>query len=126
MSTSTALGLRRHFTVSGKHPYDELEWERRDAKITNYLDGSVAFEQKAVEFPVFWSQNATNIVAQKYFSGTPGTKSRESSLRELIDRVADTIAEHGQKEGYFSGEEAEVFKAELKHLLATQKAAFNS
>lgn len=126
MATSTSLGLRRHFTAAGKHPYDEIEWERRDSKITNYFDGSVAFEQKDVEFPVFWSQNATNIVAQKYFTGTPGTKSRESSLRDLIDRVADTITAHGKKEGYFSGEEADVFNAELKHLLVNQKAAFNS
>ena len=127
MATSTALGLRRHFTEAGHHPYDELEWERRDAKITNFLDGSVAFEQKGVEFPVFWSQNATNIVAQKYFTGTPGTKSRESSLRQLIDRVADTITNHGKKEGYFADdEEAGVFNHELKHLLVTQKAAFNS
>lgn len=127
MSTSTALGLRRHFTVKGKHPYDELEWERRDSRITNYLDGSVAFEQKDVEFPVEWSLNATNIVAQKYFAGTPGKADRETSLRQLIDRVADTISTVGAKEGYFEGaEEAETFNAELKHLLVNQKASFNS
>lgn len=126
MSTSTALGLRRHFTVSGKHPYDEIEWERRDSRITHYLDGSVAFEQKNVEFPVGWSLNATNIVAQKYFCGTPGTDSRESSLRQLVDRVADTITDHGKKVGYFENGESDIFNAELKHLLVTQKAAFNS
>ena len=101
MSTSTALGLRRHFTVSGKHPYEEIEWERRDSRITHYLDGSVAFEQKNVEFPVGWSLNATNIVAQKYFCGTPGTDTRESSLRQLVERVEDTITDHGKSVGYF-------------------------
>lgn len=126
MATSTALGLRRHFTTAGRHPYDEVEWETRDSRITNYLDGSVAFEQKDVEFPVFWSLNATNIVAQKYFSGTPGTDDRERSLKQLIDRVADTITEHGSKEGYFENGEAKIFNEELKHLLVNQKAAFNS
>ena len=127
MSTSTALGLRRHFTVEGKHPYDELEWDRRDSRITNFLDGSVAFEQKDVEFPVSWSLNATNIVAQKYFWGTPGTPTRESSLKQLIDRVADTITEHGQREGYFAdSQEANIFNQELKHILVNQKASFNS
>jgi ribonucleoside-diphosphate reductase alpha chain len=127
MATSTALGISRHFTVEGKHPYDEIEWETRDSRITHYLDGSVAFEQKDVEFPVFWSLNATNIVAQKYFCGTPGTKTRERSLRQLIDRVADTITKHGLKEDYFvSQDEADVFNQELKHILVNQKAAFNS
>lgn len=126
-SVDTGLSLKRHFTTKGVHPYSEVEWDRRDARITNYIDGSVAFEQTGVEFPVFWSQNATNIVAQKYFSGTPGESDREYSLKQLVDRVADTITEHGQQEGYFSGsEESEVFNHELKHLLITQKAAFNS
>ncbi|MEX0932075.1 MAG: vitamin B12-dependent ribonucleotide reductase, partial [Candidatus Saccharimonadales bacterium] len=119
--------LRRHFTQKGVHPYDEIEWDKRDARITNYLDGSVAFEQKNVEFPKTWSLNATNIVAQKYFYGTPGEGNRESSLKELIDRVADTITGHGAKKGYFaSDEEVETFNQELKHLLVNQKAAFNS
>ncbi len=127
MSISTSLGLRRHFTVGGKHPYDELEWERRDSKITNFIDGSVAFEQKNVEFPVSWSLNATNIVAQKYFWGTPGTSDRESSVKQLVDRVADTITEHGQRHEYFEGaEEANIFNQELKHILVNQKASFNS
>src|SRR5688572_13385574 len=127
MSISTSLGLRRHFTVEGKHPYDELEWERRDSRITNFLDGSIAFEQKGVEFPVGWSLNATNIVAQKYFWGTPGTSDRESSLKQLIDRVADTITEHGQRQDYFvDAEEANIFNQELKHILVNQKASFNS
>jgi ribonucleotide reductase alpha subunit len=121
------IGIRRHFTTEGVHPYDEVSWERRDARITNWQDGSVAFEQLGVEFPTTWSVNATNIVAQKYFRGTPGTPDRESSLRQVIDRVADTITRWGIEGGYFvDDEEAEVYNAELKHLLVTQKAAFNS
>jgi ribonucleoside-diphosphate reductase alpha chain len=121
------IGLRRHFTTEGVHPYDEVTWERRDARITNFKDGSVAFEQLGVEFPTTWSLNATNIVAQKYFRGTPGTSERESSLRQVIDRVADTITQWGLEGGYFVDErEADTYNAELKHLLVTQKAAFNS
>ena len=121
------IGIRRHFTTGGIHPYDELAWERRDARITNFKDGSVAFEQLGVEFPASWSLNATNIVAQKYFRGTQGTAERESSLREVIDRVADTITQWGVEGGYFVDEhEADTYNAELKHLLVTQKAAFNS
>jgi ribonucleoside-diphosphate reductase alpha chain len=121
------IGIRRHFTTEGVHPYDELTWERRDARITNFKDGSVAFEQLDVEFPTTWSLNATNIVAQKYFRGTPGTGERESSLRQVIDRVADTITQWGLEGGYFVDErEADTYNAELKHLLVTQKAAFNS
>ena len=123
----TGIGIRRHFTTEGVHPYDEVTWERRDARITNYRDGSVAFEQLDVEFPTTWSLNATNIVAQKYFRGTLGTPERESSLRQVIDRVADTITEWGRRDGYFTDEaEAEAFRNELKHLVVTQKAAFNS
>ena len=98
------IGIRRHFTTEGVHPYDELTWERRDARITNFRDGSVAFEQLDVEFPASWSLNATNIVAQKYFRGTPGTPERESSLRQVIDRVADTITQWGLEGGYFVDE----------------------
>ncbi|MBV9950562.1 MAG: vitamin B12-dependent ribonucleotide reductase [Acidimicrobiia bacterium] len=123
----TGIGIRRHFTAPGTHPYDEVEWDRRNARITNFRDGSVAFEQLGVEFPTSWSQNATNIVAQKYFRGTPGTPERESSLRQVIDRVADTITRWGSEGGYFvDDDEAEAFNEELKHLLVTQKAAFNS
>src|SRR4051812_17916693 len=75
----TGIGIRRHFTTEQADPYDEVSWERRDARITNYRDGSVAFEQLGVEFPTTWSLNATNIVAQKYFRGTPGTEERETS-----------------------------------------------
>ncbi|HEV3400889.1 MAG TPA: vitamin B12-dependent ribonucleotide reductase, partial [Acidimicrobiales bacterium] len=123
----TGIGIRRHFTTEGVDPYDEVVWERRDARITNYRDGSVAFEQRDVEFPVGWSQNATNIVAQKYFRGPLGSPEREWSLRQVIDRVADTITHWGTKDGYFvDDEEAEAFRAELKHLVLHQKAAFNS
>ena len=121
------IGLGRHFTTEGVHPYAEIEWDRRDARITNFRDGSVAFEQRDVEFPVFWSLNATNIVAQKYFRGTLGTPEREWSLRQVVDRVADTITRWGVEGGYFVDDcEADTFNAELKHLLVTQKAAFNS
>jgi ribonucleoside-diphosphate reductase alpha chain len=123
----TGIGLRRHFTTVGVHPYDEVEWGRRDARITNYRDGAVAFEQTDVEFPLSWSQNASNIVAQKYFRGTLGRPEREWSLRQVIDRVADTISQWGVEGGYFTDRrEAEAFNAELKHVLVTQKAAFNS
>ncbi|MEN3314563.1 MAG: ribonucleoside-diphosphate reductase alpha chain, partial [Acidimicrobiaceae bacterium] len=123
----TGIGIRRHFTTEGVEPYDEVVWERRDARITNYRDGKVAFEQRDVEFPVGWSQNATNIVAQKYFRGGLGSPERESSLREVIDRVADTITRWGAKDGYFVDDaETEAFQAELKHLILHQKAAFNS
>ena len=123
----TRIGIRRFFTTPGVHPYDEVVWERRDARISNWKDGTVAFEQRGVEFPVSWSLNATNIVAQKYFRGTLGTSERESSLRQVVDRVADTIADWGVQGGYFDdADEAEAFRNELKHLLVTQKAAFNS
>jgi len=123
----TGIGIRRHFTTEGIEPYDEVVWERRDARITNYRDGQVAFEQRDVEFPVGWSQNATNIVAQKYFRGALGSPERESSLREVIDRVADTVTRWGTKDGYFVDDaEAEAFRAELKPLVLHQKASFNS
>ncbi len=123
----TRIGIRRHFTDAGTHPYDTVQWERRDARITNFRDGTVAFEQTDVEFPTTWSLNATNIVAQKYFRGTLGTPEREWSLRQVIDRVADTITSWGARDGYFvDDEEAETFNAELKYLLVHQKVAFNS
>ena len=120
------LGLSRVFTTSDRHPYDEIEWGLRDACITDYRDGSVAFEQTGVEFPLSWSVNASNIVAQKYFRGTLGTPEREWSLRQVIDRVADTIATWGDRDGYFVDDERDTFVDELKHLLVNQKAAFNS
>src|SRR5438874_605083 len=121
------IGIRRHFTADGVHPYDEVEWERRDARITNFRDGSVAFEQLGVEVPADWSLNATNILAQKYFRGTVGTAEREWSLKQVADRVVDTITQWGTDGGYFTDErEASAFSAELKHLIVNQKAAFNS
>ena len=121
------IGIRRHFTTEGVHPYDEVTWERRDARITNFRDGTVAFEQLGVEVPESWSVNATNILAQKYFRGTLGTEEREWSLRQVADRVADTLTAWGIKDGYFvDDEEALVFNHELKYLIIHQKAAFNS
>jgi ribonucleoside-diphosphate reductase alpha chain len=123
----TAIGIRRHFTTEGVHPYDELAWDRRDSRITDYRDGSVAFEQLEVEVPVTWSLNATNILAQKYFRGTPGTAERETSLKQVADRVVDTITAWGIKDGYFEDEaEAQIFSDELKHIIVNQRAAFNS
>ncbi len=121
------IGIRRHYTTAGVHPYDEVVWERRDARITNYRDGNVAFEQLNVEVPKTWSFNATNILAQKYFRGTPNTDEREYSLRQVADRVVDTVTTWGIKDGYFADdEEAEIFRDELKYLIIHQMAAFNS
>ena len=122
-----SIGIGRFFTTPGVHPYDEVAWEVRDSRITNWRDGTVAFEQLGVEFPMDWSLNSTNIVTQKYFRGTPGTPEREHSVRQVIDRVADTISTWGIEGGYFADqEEAEAFRAELKFILVTQRAAFNS
>ncbi len=122
-----SIGITRHFTTPGVHPYDQVVWEKRDARISNWKDGTVAFEQTGVEFPVTWSLNATNIVAQKYFRGTIGTPERETSLRQVIDRVADTITTWGVEGGYFvDADEADAFRSELKFILVTQRAAFNS
>ncbi len=123
----TGIGITRHFTTPDVHPYDELAWERRDSVIANWKTQEVAFEQLGVEVPASWSLNATNILAQKYFRGTVGTPEREWSLRQVADRVVDTITNWGRKGGYFADDaEAEVFNVELKHLIITQKAAFNS
>ena len=121
------IGLRRFFTTDDRHPYDEVVWDRRDARISNFRDGSVAFEQLDVEVPASWSFNATNILAQKYFRGALGTAERETSLKQVVDRIVDTVTTWGGERDYFvDEEEAETFRAELKHLLITQKAAFNS
>ena len=121
------IGLRRHFTTDGTHPYETVTWERRDARITNYRDGVVAFEQLGVEVPSTWSVNATNILAQKYFRGSLGAPDREWSLKQVADRVADTITAWGLKDGYFLDRtEADVFCDELKYLIVHQRAAFNS
>jgi ribonucleoside-diphosphate reductase alpha chain len=121
------IGIRRYFTEAGQHPYDTVEWELRDARIQNYKDGTDAFFQPDVEFPVTWSQNATNIVAQKYFRGTLGTAERESSLKQVIDRIVDTITAWGVRDGYFvDDQEGAAFRNELKYIMLHQCAAFNS
>src|SRR3989440_1023090 len=123
----SGLSFKRYFTKEDVHPFDEIEWDVRDAVIPNYKEGGNAFEQREVEFPASWSQNATNIVAQKYFRGPLGTPQRESSVRQMIGRVVDTIQGWGIEDSYFaSAEDARVFAEELTHLLVTQKAAFNS
>src|SRR3990172_4392491 len=120
------IPIERYFTTPGVHPYDEVEWEIRTASITGE-DGVPVFEQKDVEVPAFWSQTATNVVVSKYFRGPLGTPQRERSVRQLIDRVVDTLTEWGRKDGYFADDEqAQAFAAELTHLLLYQKAAFNS
>jgi ribonucleoside-diphosphate reductase alpha chain len=120
-------GIRRHFTEPGRHPYDTVEWERRDSLISDYRTGEVAFEQLGVEVPKSWSMNATNILAQKYFRGALSSPERENSLRQVVDRVVDTITAWGARDGYFANDvEAVAFGDELKHLIVTQKAAFNS
>ncbi|HEX8390010.1 MAG TPA: vitamin B12-dependent ribonucleotide reductase [Candidatus Saccharimonadales bacterium] len=123
----SAMNVTRYFTEQGTHPYDQLNWVKRESKIVNPGTGKVVFEQQDVEFPESWSQNAINIVAQKYFYGTPGTPQREKGLKDLVDRVVDTITRHGYDNGYFQNEgEADTFNHELKYILATQRAAFNS
>ncbi len=120
-----ALEVKRFFTSAGTHPFDAVEWEVRDARIGH--GDRVAFEQTDVEFPKSWSQNATNIVAQKYFRGQIGNPAREHSVRQMIGRVAGTIAGWGAERGYFAtAEDAEVFEHELTHILLHQMAAFNS
>jgi ribonucleoside-diphosphate reductase alpha chain len=123
-----AKGLRfsRFFTPPGSHAYDLVEWERRTAAITGEK-GQVIFEQKDVEVPRSWSQLAINVVAQKYFRGSPGSPERETSVRQIIDRVVETIAKWGREGGYFATEEdAENWSEELRYLLVTQHASFNS
>src|SRR5438270_1512545 len=112
------IGIRRRFTTAGTDPYDTVEWERRDSRIPNFKDGGDAFFQSDVEFPTTWSLNATNIVAQKYFRGTLGTPERETSLRQVIDRVADTVTTWGIRDGYFVDEAgAATFRYALRYVL---------
>jgi ribonucleoside-diphosphate reductase alpha chain len=119
------LSIRRYLTTAGQHPFDAIEWEIRDARIGH--GDKVSFEQPDVEFPKSWSQNATNIVAQKYFRGQMGAASREHSVRQMIGRVSGTIAGWGRERGYFAtAADADVFEAELTHILLHQLAAFNS
>jgi ribonucleoside-diphosphate reductase alpha chain len=125
-SPSPGLEFPRYFTLPGVDPFDEVTWEQRSAVIGNER-GEVVFEQRDVEIPSFWSQQATNIVVSKYFRGQIGTPEREHSVKQLIGRVVHTITEWGRKDGYFASENDLLsFSSELKHILVYQKAAFNS
>jgi ribonucleoside-diphosphate reductase alpha chain len=119
------LRLERYFTTEGIHPYDEIEWERRDSKIGG--DGGTVFEQKGVEVPKFWSMTATNVVASKYFRGKLTSPDREWSVKQMVDRVVDRITKWGVEGGYFTTDkDAEIFNHELKYLMVHQHASFNS
>ncbi|HEV8153556.1 MAG TPA: vitamin B12-dependent ribonucleotide reductase, partial [Solirubrobacteraceae bacterium] len=120
-----ALSIARRFTTPGAHPFDTVEWELRDARIGH--GDRVAFEQREVEFPSTWSQNATNIVAQKYFRGQLSSPARERSVKQMVSRVSGTIADWGRQRGYFATpEDGDAFEAELTYVLLHQMAAFNS
>jgi ribonucleoside-diphosphate reductase alpha chain len=124
--TDKGLVFTRRFSKQGVSPYDELQWERRTASITDTKGNSI-FEQKDVEVPVDWSMTATNIVASKYLHGQLGTPERETGVRQLVARVAETVRDWGVRGGYFAtADDAEIFHDELAHLLLTQKVAFNS
>jgi ribonucleoside-diphosphate reductase alpha chain len=121
------LKVERIHTTPGVHPYDQVTWERRDVVMTNWRDGSVNFEQRGVEFPDFWSVNATNIVTTKYFRGAVGSPRREWSLKQLVDRVVGVYERTGREHGYFATEEdAEIFGHELRYALVHQVFSFNS
>ena len=121
------LSVKRVFTTEGKHPYDQVTWEQRDVVMTNWRDGSVNFEQRGVEFPDFWSVNATNIVTSKYFRGAVGSPQRERSLKQLIDRVVKTYVKAARDHGYFaSPQDLEIFEHELTWMLLHQVFSFNS
>ncbi|MFE2266080.1 vitamin B12-dependent ribonucleotide reductase [Streptomyces griseosporeus] len=121
------LHIERIHTTPGVHPYDEVQWERRDVVMTNWRDGSVNFEQRGVEFPDFWSVNAVNIVTSKYFRGAVGTPQRETSLKQLIDRIVKTYRKAGEDHKYFaSPADAEIFEHELAYALLHQIFSFNS
>jgi ribonucleoside-diphosphate reductase alpha chain len=125
IAAGSALAVKRLFTSPDTHPFDTVEWESREARIGH--GDRIAFEQADVEFPKTWSQNATNIVAQKYFRGQIGHPERERSVKQMIGRVAGTIAGWGRERAYFASEEdADAFEAELTHILLHQMAAFNS
>src|SRR5712691_7550920 len=119
------LRIQRRFTREGVHPYDEVEWELRDSAIPG--ESGNVFEQKGVEVPRFWSQTATNVVASKYFRGKLGSPVRESSVKQMVDRVVDTIARAGFEGGYFAtAADRDAFAEELKYLMVHQYASFNS
>jgi ribonucleoside-diphosphate reductase alpha chain len=124
---TNGLVIERIYTTEGIHPYDEVDWERRDVVMTNWRDGSINFEQRGVEFPTFWSVNAANIVTTKYFRGAVGTSQREFSLKQLINRVVSTYRVAGEQYGYFSSAaDAEIFEHELTWMLMHQVFSFNS
>src|ERR671918_738343 len=128
-ATEAARGLtiERIFTTPGVHPYDEVSWERRDVVQQNWRTGETVFEQRGVEFPEFWSINASTIVTSKYFRGAVGTDAREWSLRQLVDRVVKTYRGAGEEYGYFATpDDAEIFEHELAWMLAHQVFSFNS
>ena len=125
--TREGLSIQRLYTRDGVHPYDEVEWELRDVVQNNWKTGEVVFEQRGVEFPAFWSANASTIVTTKYFRGAQGTPERETSLRQLIDRVVTTYTKAGLEHGYFaSPADADVFSDELTWMLLNQVFSFNS
>ncbi|MET8848683.1 vitamin B12-dependent ribonucleotide reductase [Amycolatopsis sp. NPDC004625] len=124
---SGAISVKRVFTTEGQHPYDQVTWEQRDVVMTNWRDGSVNFEQRGVEFPDFWSVNATNIVTSKYFRGAVGSPQRERSLKQLIDRVVKTYVKAARDHGYFAApQDLEIFEHELTWMLLHQVFSFNS
>ena len=126
-ATGGGLHIERVWTTEGMHPYDEIDWERRDVVMTNWRDGSINFEQRGVEFPSAWSVNAANIVTTKYFRGAVGTPQREWSLRQLVDRVVTAYRGAGEEHGYFATPaDAEVFAHELTWMLVHQVFSFNS
>src|SRR5450631_2595808 len=123
---SSGLSFRRFFTKTGVSPYNEVEWDIRLAQITD-AQGNIIFEQKDVEVPKDWSMTATNIVASKYLHGKIGTPERETGVRQLVARVAETIRDWGQAQGYFkTADDGSTFHDELVHILVRQYAAFNS
>ena len=123
---SPGLEFPRFFSTAGVDPFDQVEWDLRDAIIGNEK-GTVVFEQRGVEIPKSWSQQATNIVVSKYFRGHVGSPERERSVKQLIGRVVNTITEWARKQKYFASENAlQAFSDDLKFLLVHQKAAFNS
>ena len=121
------LTIERIYTTAGVHPYDSVKWERRDVVQTNWKSGEVIFEQKSVEYPDFWSVNASTIVTTKYFRGTLGAENREYSLKQVIDRVVLTYTKAGKDNGYFAtDEDAQVFEHELTYMLMHQIFSYNS
>ena len=125
--TGKGLTIERIYTTAGVHPYDTVKWERRDVVQTNWKSGEVIFEQKGVEYPEFWSVNASTIVTTKYFRGAVGAENREWSLKQVIDRVVLTYTKAGKENGYFATPaDAEIFEHELTHMLMHQIFSYNS